>query len=453
MTGREIREYKILQKIGEGGMGSVYLAEHSMLGKVAIKALAPQLCSNQHFRDRFIKEAKAQFALMHENIVQLHTVMEEGNDLFLVMEYIDGYSLDTFIENEKEVDLDKALSIFTDILNGLNYAHSQGVIHRDVKPSNILLTKEGKAKVMDFGIALMSDGKRLTKTGTTLGTAWYMSPEQISRPKNIDHRSDVYSAGIILYEMLSGTVPFDGDTDFNIYHKHINEIPEDLVSKNSNISITLSNIINQALEKNPDDRFNGCGDFLNYINAYLSEEIGTTGFQPGLNNESETSSTKPINNDYLFSTSTKKLVVMSIFTFNFYSIYWFYKNWKFIRDDTGRHIMPFWRAFFSIFFYHSLFKSIQEYGYKNNINNHTNIIHWAILYVLLFFAGNLPDPFWITGLFQFACILPMQVLINNINYKLSPHIKIDDTFSGLNILFIVIGSIILFLAILGLLGI
>jgi len=447
VIGKKIREYTIIEQIGEGGMGSVYLAEHSMLGKVAIKALAPQLCLNQHFRDRFIKEAKAQFALKHENIVQLHTVMEEGNDLFLVMEYIDGCSLDVFIENEKELDCDKALTIFKDILNGLNYAHSQGVIHRDVKPSNILITNEGKAKVMDFGIALMSDGKRLTKTGTTLGTAWYMSPEQISNPKNIDHRSDLYSAGIILYELLSGTVPFDGETDFNIYHKHIHEIPEDLTSKDCNISLTLSNILNKALEKNPDDRFNGCGEFLNYIIAYQAEEKGAT---PDLPDGSKIPSGKQDNIAYFFPTSTKKLVIMSIFTFNFYLIYWFYKNWKYIRDDSGKYIMPFWRAIFSVFFYHSLFKTIKEFAYKHNIDNNSNIVAWTVLYVIFTISGYLPEPFWIIGLFILICILPMQTLINNINYTLHPEVKINDKFSGLNILCIVFGFILFILIVIGL---
>ena len=268
MIGKTIREYKIISEIGEGGMGTVYLAEHSILGKFALKALAPQLLRNNEFRNRFISEAKAQFALKHDNIVQLHTFMEEGDNLFLVMEYIDGDPLDVLIEKKKKLPEKEALLIFNNVLSGLNYAHSKGIIHRDIKPSNILLTSAGTAKIMDFGIAIMASGKRLTKTGTAVGTSWYMSPEQIARPKEIDHRSDVYSLGIILYEMLSGQVPFDGETDYEIYQKHINVAPPDITSLSKKLSPTLAGIIHKALEKNPDDRFDGCGEVLHYIEAY-----------------------------------------------------------------------------------------------------------------------------------------------------------------------------------------
>jgi len=268
MVGKKLREYKIISKIGAGGMGTVYLAGHSILGKFAIKALAPQLLKNHQFRNRFISEAKAQFALKHDNIVQLHTFMEIRNYLFLVMEYVDGEPLDVLIEKKKIIPEKEALHIFKNILSGLNYAHSKGIIHRDIKPSNILLTNSGTAKIMDFGIALMASGERLTKTGTTMGTSCYMSPEQIAKPKGIDHRSDVYSIGIILFEMLSGQVPFDGDTDYDIYQQHINVPPPDISSISNKISPILAGIIDTILKKNPDDRFNGCGEILHYIEAY-----------------------------------------------------------------------------------------------------------------------------------------------------------------------------------------
>jgi len=268
MIGTVIREYRILSEIGEGGMGKVYLAEHSILGKFAVKALAPQLIKNQQFRERFITEAKAQFALKHDNIVQLQTVMEEGDHLLLVMEYIDGESLEHLIHRRGAIPEKEALPIFKNALKGLDYAHRRGVIHRDIKPSNILLTKDGLAKIMDFGIAIMIGGKRMTKTAATIGTPQYMSPEQIKRPKEVDHRTDVYSMGIVLYEMLTGKVPFDADTDYEIYEKHIHEPPKDIRLIVKNISPVLADIVMKALEKNPDDRFAGCGQFLGYIKAY-----------------------------------------------------------------------------------------------------------------------------------------------------------------------------------------
>ena len=225
MIGKNIFGYKILSKIGEGGMGTVYLAEHFLLGKFAIKALAPDLAKNRQFQERFSREAKAQFALQHENIVRLYTFFKEADELFIVMEYVGGNSLDACIEQNGPLPEDRALSIFKDALAGLNCAHSKGVVHRDVKPSNILLTRDGTAKIVDFGIALMAGVRRILPAGLTLGTPHYTSPEQIKRPKTIDHRSDVYSMGVVLYEMLTGKVPFDGESDFEVYQKHVGTLP------------------------------------------------------------------------------------------------------------------------------------------------------------------------------------------------------------------------------------
>jgi len=264
MNKRFVREYEILSVIGEGGMGKVFLACHEHLGNFAIKMLAPQLNHDQNFRTRFIEEAKIHYKLVHDNIVKINTLIEDKGRLFLVMEYVDGGSLDNLIQEKGKLPESQAVKIFKDILNGLNYAHARGIIHRDIKPSNIILNRNGTAKIMDFGIAITAEGKRITKTGTTVGTSWYMSPEQIQTPKNIDHRSDVYSMGAILYEMLTGNVPFIGENDFHIYQQHVNEPPKK-IEECSNI---LWNIIKKALEKKPDDRFDGCGMFLEYIVEY-----------------------------------------------------------------------------------------------------------------------------------------------------------------------------------------
>ncbi|MFH1136858.1 MAG: serine/threonine-protein kinase, partial [Pseudomonadota bacterium] len=186
MIGRTIREYKIVAEIGQGAMGKVYLAEHSVLGQCALKAMDSQVARDPQLRERFAKEAKAQFGLKHPNIVQLNNFMEDMGELFLVMEYVGGLSLDKRLAGRGALPEKEALSIIKGVLSGLNYAHSQGVIHRDIKPSNILLASDGTPKIADFGIALLLGSQRLTRTGANIGTAQYMSPEQIVSPKNLD---------------------------------------------------------------------------------------------------------------------------------------------------------------------------------------------------------------------------------------------------------------------------
>ncbi|GEM_PF-5643021 len=275
MIGTTIGNYKIIDKIGEGGMGVVYLAEHIKLGRrFAVKCLAPELTIDPKFRDRFEQEGKNQARLEHPNIVQVTDSVEQDGHFFLVMEYVDGQELDNIIKAKEKIPEKEALAIFKDILKGLNFAHSKGVIHRDIKPPNILVDKNGRVRIMDFGIAILAGEKRLTATGRNIGSPWYMSPEQIKKPRETDHRSDVYSAGIVLYEMLTGEVPFDSDTDsdYEVKEKHINKPVPDPIQKNPQISKPLAQIILKALEKNPDDRFNGCGEFLRYIEEYEKGE-------------------------------------------------------------------------------------------------------------------------------------------------------------------------------------
>ena len=297
MIGKTIRDLKILSQIGKGGMGVVYLAEHVRLEKkFAVKCLTPQLTSNPQFVERFDKEAKAQARLSHQNIVQISDFFENEGQFYLVMEYVDGDSLEDVIKRRHALPEKEALSLFKDILGGLNYAHSKGIIHRDIKPSNILLTKDGTAKIMDFGIALMTGVERNTRTGTAIGSPHYMSPEQIRNPKAMDHRSDVYSAGIVLYEMLTGQVPFEGNTDADVQLKHITDKPQDIRIVNKNISQALSDVVMKALEKNPDDRFSGCGEVaraLEKCTAFTTRFSHVAEDEP-LQNKIESQSTVPL---------------------------------------------------------------------------------------------------------------------------------------------------------------
>jgi formylglycine-generating enzyme required for sulfatase activity len=215
-AGTKIRDYVIERLIGGGGMGEVYLARDVNLNrKVAVKVLRPELTHDQTFAQRFKNEAQVQAQLNHPNIVTLYSFFDEGRTYFIIQEFAEGITLDQLIRQMGIIPEERAMRIFSQIASALSYAHKRKVVHRDIKPSNIMVdTSNGDAvKVMDFGIARMMDAGHITRTGTQMGTIHYMSPEQVLVDKDLDHRSDIYSAGIVLYEMLSGRLPYNVDTD------------------------------------------------------------------------------------------------------------------------------------------------------------------------------------------------------------------------------------------------
>lgn len=247
--------------LGKGGMGRVYLAYHEVLKrKCAVKVLSKQLTDEPTFQQRFLAEAQQQAALEHSNIVKVIDFFEEQGEYFLVLEYIDGKSLATMIEEGKKLPERDAIRIIQDILNGLQCAHQKSIIHRDVKPSNILIDQMGKALLCDFGISIQTDAPRLTGE-KTIGTSAYMSPEQFCEPTKVSPCSDIYSAGIVLFEMLTGKVPFDGPTDHAIGQQHLSTPPPDPRSINPEISEGVARVILKALAKNPDQRFQSCAEF------------------------------------------------------------------------------------------------------------------------------------------------------------------------------------------------
>src|SRR6185436_19309935 len=269
-----IRDYIFEEKIGEGGMGEVWRARHAILDrKVAIKAMARHLESDPEFGQRFLQEAQSQARLSHPHIVGVSDFFAEGGQYFLVMPLLSGESLaDRLHELQAPLPVSDALIIARDVLEALDYAHQQGVIHRDVKPSNILLDGEGHASLTDFGIALSLGRQRVTHTTTSLGTPHYMSPEQIRSPRNLDHRTDVYSFGCVLYEMLTGHPPFADaagaeDTDFALKEAHVYRVPDSLRKRNPQVPAWLDAAVLRALAKNPDERFPGCGEFRRTLDA------------------------------------------------------------------------------------------------------------------------------------------------------------------------------------------
>jgi serine/threonine-protein kinase len=262
-AGQQVRDYLFEQRIGDGGMGEVWRAVHLGVRRmVAIKVIR-EGSTGGTFRERFVREAQAMARLDHPHIVPIREFFTSGGSGFLVMGLVEGKSL----ENRGQLPIDLALRIARQILDALNFAHQQGVIHRDVKPSNILLDARDHAFITDFGIALVAGTQRitrLTRSGTAVGTPEYMSPEQITTPAAIDHRTDVYSFGCVLYEMLAGQPPFGsrdlGTTEFELLQAHVTRSPVPIRKRNSGVDRHTEAVIMRALAKDPEERFAGCGE-------------------------------------------------------------------------------------------------------------------------------------------------------------------------------------------------
>jgi serine/threonine protein kinase/tetratricopeptide (TPR) repeat protein len=243
-----ILHYNIEKKLGEGGMGEVFLATDTKLDrKVALKSLPPHYTKDPEFKERFQHEAKAAAALNHSTIVTIYDLLEHEGRLFIAMEYIEGDSLENLIKDDG-VSLKQAIQITQQILEGLNQAHQAGIVHRDIKPSNVVVTTDGRAKILDFGLAKSRKATTHTKTGTTLGTLQYESPEQVAG-EQVDHRSDLFSVGSVLYEMVTGRTPFAGEFEDAIRYSILNEEPEPLARYKSGVSQDLQRMVSKALEK------------------------------------------------------------------------------------------------------------------------------------------------------------------------------------------------------------
>ena len=252
--GERIGDYEIVQVLGAGGMGQVYKVRNVLSDRVeAMKVLLPNLEGDPGLADRFLNEIKVQATLDHPNIAKLHTAMKIGNQLVMVMEFVDGTSLSTILQRGP-LPPSAAAGYAAQVLDALAYAHARGVIHRDIKPANLMLAADGHIKLMDFGIARVQADKRLTQTGSTVGSLFYMSPEQI-KGGDPDGRSDLYSLGITMYEMVTGRRPFGGDSDFQIMSAHLQQAPMAPIEVIPGIPAGLSDIILMAIEKDPAARF------------------------------------------------------------------------------------------------------------------------------------------------------------------------------------------------------
>lgn len=271
MIGEILGNYRVLKKLGEGGMGAVYLARDLGLEReVALKVIAPELARNPQLMARFRVEAIAQAKLNHSNITAIHSFNETDDHFYIVMEFVDGSTLKNIIKEKGKISLPEAINIFSQVLEGIAYAHSRGVVHRDIKPSNIFLGKDKRVKIGDFGIAKVSGIDGLTKMGSAIGSPLYSSPEQLLGKKT-DARTDVYSLGITFYEMITGTLPIKptGDSEYKV----IREVLETTIRKPSELEKSIppavDTLIMKSLAKSPDDRFQSVKEFETAIKELM----------------------------------------------------------------------------------------------------------------------------------------------------------------------------------------
>jgi eukaryotic-like serine/threonine-protein kinase len=267
--------YELEELVGTGGMSSVYRAQDSLLERhVALKVMHEQLLSEGDHVERFRREARLAAQLSHPNIVTVIDRGEQEGRQFIVFEYVEGENLKALIEREAPLPEKAAIELALQIADGLAFAHANGLVHRDVKPQNVLLTGDGRAKVTDFGIARSIDVHRgLTQTGTVMGTSDYISPEQ-ARGGDVDACTDIYSLGAVLYELLTGDVPFPGDNFVSIAMRHINEPPPSVRERRPELSPRVDAVIRRAMAKDPDDRFPSMEAFAAELRACLAEPDG-----------------------------------------------------------------------------------------------------------------------------------------------------------------------------------
>ncbi len=271
LVGKTLGKYQVVERLGRGGMAEVYKAYHPQLERyAAVKVLYSHLIEGQDFLARFQREAKAIAALQHPNIVQVYDFDTGEEYCYMVIEFIDGGSLkDRLTKNGGTLPISEILHITKETASALDYAHCQGVLHRDVKPANVLLSQGGRVVLADFGIARIVSQTQFTATGALVGTPAYMSPEQ-GKGLTITKASDIYSLGVILYELITGQPPFDSDTPLSLIYKHINEplIPPRILR--ADISLELENVVLRALEKDPEDRFTTASE----MGQALEEAVG-----------------------------------------------------------------------------------------------------------------------------------------------------------------------------------
>ncbi|MGH9604986.1 MAG: serine/threonine protein kinase [Terracidiphilus sp.] len=262
--GQRVGDYEVISLLGSGGMGRVYRVRNIISGREeAMKVLLPDYASEPELAARFVGEIRTLAVLEHPNIAQLRTAFQFENQLVMVMALVEGVTLES-LAAERRTSVEQVLEYSSQVLSALSYAHSRGVTHRDIKPANIMITSHGLVKLMDFGIAKSTEDLHLTRPGTTMGSIYYMSPEQV-RGSTVDARSDIYSFGVTLYEMLTGRRPFQAETSFSVLNAHLKEAPIPPVQINPALPPALNQIVLCAMAKEPTDRFQSADEMRNAI--------------------------------------------------------------------------------------------------------------------------------------------------------------------------------------------
>ncbi|HWX09994.1 MAG TPA: serine/threonine-protein kinase, partial [Gaiellaceae bacterium] len=262
--------------VGSGGMSHVYKARDRLLERnVALKVLHPHFGDDEEYVERFRREARAAARLSHPNIVTVIDRGEADGNQFIVFEYIEGENLKELVQRTGALPVRRAIELGAAVADGLAFAHQHGLVHRDVKPQNVLLNGEGEAKVTDFGIARSLDVERgVTQTGTVMGTSNYISPEQ-ANGKQVTPATDVYSLGVVLYELLTGEVPFPGDNFVSVAMKHVNDPPPSVLERRPDAPVRLAHVVDRALEKDPERRFGSMGELAAELRRCVND-LGTT---------------------------------------------------------------------------------------------------------------------------------------------------------------------------------
>jgi serine/threonine-protein kinase len=267
MIGNVIKDFKVIRELGKGGMATVFLVEHQLLGStMAVKVLNSEFVRNEHIRKRFLAEARSMATMSHSNIIKVTDLLDNIDLVAFVMEYVEGETLKDYIERRGKLQDEEIKTIFTQMLEAVGYVHEQNLVHRDIKPSNFMIDKKGKVKLMDFGIAktLDASSSEYTQTGTgmQMGTPMYMSPEQITETKSVTAQSDIYSLGVVLWQMATGQKPYDTKTlsNFQLQTIIVNEQLKETSSK-------WDRYIQKACAKNVDERFQNCNSWINEMNS------------------------------------------------------------------------------------------------------------------------------------------------------------------------------------------
>ena len=273
-VGDQIGDYEVTGTLGSGGMGQVYQVRHAISQRTeAMKVLHAERPGSEEISERFLREIRVLASLDHPNIAALHTAFRHQGEMVMILEYVEGITLRAKLGTGK-ILMSQSIDYMRQILSGLAYAHERGVVHRDIKPSNVMIATADRVKLLDFGLAFRGAPSQLTRTGLILGSLHYMSPEQVMGER-VDARTDIYSVGVTLYQLLTGRVPIDGAGEYAIASGHLKEIPADPVSINPNIPARLSEIVKKSLAKAPADRFQTAAEFLHELDFLHSDDTMT----------------------------------------------------------------------------------------------------------------------------------------------------------------------------------